>query len=109
MNFKLLNSTLGHFYFREKKKIDFHDTSNLHTVILSHSVAPHKPSKLFKVSPATLLYQNQSASSSEVHLLYCSRSRPEHTHGRSSIVLGQDALLDALYVGVEYPQENTRN
>ena len=49
------------FYpFRSKKRIEFRDSTDLNRVILSHSVAPHKPDILCAVSSSLLLYTNSS-------------------------------------------------
>ena len=66
--------------------IEYRDINNPTDVVLIHSVAPHQPEKLCKVSPSTLLYVDQSTDPCFVRVLDCSGMKPKHLLGPHNIV-----------------------
>ena len=69
------------FISRKKQKIDFFDLNNLNRIVLSYSVAPHKPTILCAMFSTTLLYVDDSKDPREIQFLDCNTSRPRPAIG----------------------------
>ncbi len=70
------------FLLRNEKRIDFW-AEDLSRVVLTHSVALHKPTRMCAASPTLLLYQNYV--SKEIHWLDCSTNPPKPAPGKNSL------------------------
>ena len=64
------------FVLRDRKSIEFRDTNNLSQILYTHSL-PHKPGLLCTVDSFTLLYQDRSEKSCEIHWLDCYGAKPK--------------------------------
>ena len=62
--------------FSSGQKIEFCDVNDFNQILLTHSVAPHKPGALYAVRPSTLLYVDISKSPRDIHWLDVSESKP---------------------------------
>ena len=63
-------------FCRDEKRIDFHDSSNLHKVILTHTVESF-PDIICTPTPSSLLYAGRDVQSVEVKRLDCTMSPPK--------------------------------
>ena len=81
-------------YFRSEQKIEFRDVNDLNQILLTRSVAPHRPSTLYADTPSTLLYVDGSRSPFEVHWLDLSESKPKPAAGKRIIHITQNDIYD---------------
>ena len=77
--------------------IEFRNTENLN-VILTHSVAPHKPGALCAVSSSMLAYTYYSKNPRQLHWLDCSEPEPKllGIHANTNLSYVQDMCLAEL-------------
>ena len=80
--------------FRSEQKIEFRDVNDFNQILLTHSVAPHKPGILYAVTPSTLLYVDGSKSPFEVHWLDLSELQPKQAAGKPVIHTKQTIIYD---------------
>ena len=82
------------YIFRSGQKVEFRDVNDFNQILLTHSVAPHKPGALHAVTPSTLLYLDGSKSPFEVHWLDLSESQPKPAAGKQVIHIKQNDIYD---------------
>ena len=63
--------------FSSTNQIEFRNKENLAEIVLTHSVAPHKPGRLCTVSPSVLVYSDKAKNPEELHWLDCSEPKPK--------------------------------
>ena len=97
VNWKFSNKNIKH-NFRSEQTIEFRDVSDLSQILHSYSVAPHKPDRLYAVTPHTLLYADASKRPRDVHWLDLSGSKPKPAAGKRAIHLEQDDIRNMCFV-----------
>ena len=63
--------------FSSTNQIEFRNKENLAEIVLTHSVAPHKPGRLCTVSPPVIVYSDTAKNPKQLHWLDCSEAKPK--------------------------------
>ena len=92
------NNFCNSIHFRDEQKIEFRDVNDFNKILLSHSVAPHKPEILTTIGASTLIYGHGSKKLIEVRWLDLSESKPKLAAGKSVILTQLGKMFDICFV-----------